>query len=102
MVGWKTILILLCESLRQRNEIPPLDYPGLIPPASPYSLVLDEHNNAMNCEICNGELWVCENHDCISWWHCDCGGAGTPCVCNPEAKLPPDFKVLASVEEHKV
>ncbi len=50
----------------------------------------------MGCDICNDELWVCENHDCISWGECTCGGAGMPCVCNPEAQLPSDFKVLAS------
>ena len=51
----------------------------------------------MNCDICNDELWVCENHDCTPWEDCDCGGAGMPCVCNPEAKLPPNFTILASV-----
>ena len=36
------------------------------------------------CEICNGEGWVCENHSDKPWLEGECcGGAGMPCVCNP-------------------
>lgn len=49
------------------------------------------------CEICNGELWVCENHDTQPWnaTGCMCG-AGMPCICNPcdrdtPPKMPESF-----------
>ncbi len=39
----------------------------------------------MECEICKGEKWVCENHQDKPWnsFGCTCG-AGAPCFgCNP-------------------
>ena len=50
----------------------------------------------MNCDICNGELWTCESHFNESWPDCGCPAPGVPCVCNPDADLPPGFKVLCS------
>ena len=40
-----------------------------------------------DCEICNGEGWVCEDHPDIAWQEGDgcCGAAGMPCNCNPLA-----------------
>ncbi len=37
------------------------------------------------CKICKGEGFVCENHPKIAWGYGDncCGGAGSPCECNP-------------------
>jgi hypothetical protein len=40
-----------------------------------------------DCPICQGTLWVCENHPDKAWDMpdgCECG-AGMPCRCNPEA-----------------
>lgn len=38
----------------------------------------------MQCEICKGDGWVCENHPNQPQCHSDdCGGAGEPCICNP-------------------
>ena len=61
----------------------------------------------MDCEICHGEGWVCENHPDVVWAggkaKCcvgsgyDCG-AGMPCKCNisnpPWHHLAPREKVL--------
>jgi len=60
-------------------------------------LGIPREGKSRNCDICNDELWVCENHDCIPWEDCGCGGAGMPCVCNPEGLLPSGFTVWASV-----
>lgn len=49
-------------------------------------LSLSEIDDAVpGCEKCNGEGWVCENHDHAPWLEGDgcCGGAGMPCDCNP-------------------
>lgn len=43
-----------------------------------------------NCDICNGEGWVCENHRDVAWQGGDapcCGGAGSLCVCNLDMHL---------------
>lgn len=51
------------------------------------------------CPTCRGARWVCEDHPAEPWPHEGCGGAGVPCVCNPEgavewrailAEVPPD------------
>jgi len=55
----------------------------------------------MNCDICNDELWTCENHFNEPWPDCGCPGPGVPCVCNPDADLPPGFTVLCSVDSEK-
>jgi hypothetical protein len=36
-----------------------------------------------NCPICDGSGWVCEDHPDKPWQHDACGGAGSPCICNP-------------------
>lgn len=55
----------------------------------------------MTCEICKGELWVCENHMDVPWnggnQTC-CGGAGSPCECNPEGKCAPGMTILWDLE----
>lgn len=54
----------------------------------------------MICEICKGELWVCENHTDKAWPdECDCGGAGQPCECNETAEMPPGSVVTWPVDE---
>ena len=36
-----------------------------------------------DCEHCNDECWVCEEHDSEPMGHAGCRGAGMPCpVCN--------------------
>lgn len=51
------------------------------------------------CKICQGQLWVCENHPDVPWddgkQEC-CGGAGMPCECNRngQPKLSPGSKVV--------
>lgn len=51
----------------------------------------------MNCPICEGEMWVCENHHNTPWSKCDCGGAGCNCVCNPNGEV--DWELcIASVD----
>jgi len=40
----------------------------------------------VGCQNCEGQGWVCENHETTPWdWgECECcGGAGAPCPCNP-------------------
>lgn len=53
----------------------------------------------MSCEICLGELWVCENHPEMPWGEGEecCGGAGMPCPCNTERppRMPPGTTILA-------
>ena len=53
----------------------------------------------MTCPICNGGLWVCENHPDKAWdtqGGCECG-AGMPCKCNPDGQMPPGSIVLFDV-----
>ena len=55
----------------------------------------------MTCEICKGELWVCENHPDVAWNHGDppcCGGAGMPCECNPQGKATPGATIIWDLE----
>jgi hypothetical protein len=59
------------------------------------------------CDICEGMLWVCENHPYEKWdvdkGGCQlCGGAGSPCECNPEAKMPPNIVVCCSVDDKAI
>ena len=38
----------------------------------------------VECPICGGTAWVCENHPDTAWLDgdgCACGGAGIPCRC---------------------
>jgi hypothetical protein len=43
----------------------------------------------VECPICGGDGWVCENHPGKAWefaavpakYRCKCGGAGMPCRC---------------------
>lgn len=37
------------------------------------------------CANCDGTGWVCEDHPEVPWLDGEgcCGGAGSPCVCNP-------------------
>jgi len=38
----------------------------------------------MNCRVCHGEGWVCEEHPKVGWQDgkgC-CGAPGMPCQCN--------------------
>jgi hypothetical protein len=47
------------------------------------------------CQKCKGTLWVCENHSDQVAHECNyCGGAGEPCECNPEAKMPPGTTII--------
>jgi len=56
--------------------------------------------SADTCPNCNGEGWVCENHQSQPWNEdpggCQCG-AGAPCrICNPctrdfPPRMPPGF-----------
>jgi len=50
-----------------------------------------------DCDICDGALWMCEEHEFEPWSHDECRGAGVPCICNQTAEMPPDFKVICSV-----
>ena len=50
------------------------------------------------CQNCNDTGWVCENHPDRPWEtdsenDCQCGGAGSPCECNPRAALPPGSRL---------
>jgi len=43
----------------------------------------------VECPTCQGEGWVCENHQDVAWREgdgCPCGGAGAPCRCRPGAR----------------
>ena len=52
----------------------------------------------MTCPVCLGARWVCEDHPDKPWEHDDCGGAGLPCVRNPEGAV--DFvEVFAEARE---
>jgi len=54
----------------------------------------------MDCPICHGEGWVCEDHPDRAWGYGSgcCGGAGIPCACNPHARV--DFvEVFASTDD---
>jgi hypothetical protein len=57
------------------------------------------------CELCHGELWVCENHPDKPWGdgesQCECG-AGMNCTCNPDGDFPPGFVTIATVDPNKV
>lgn len=57
----------------------------------------------MNCQICHGEGWVCENHENHKWNYGDpscCGGAGMPCKCNSSS--PPWHHIDTTGEiDHK-
>jgi hypothetical protein len=57
-----------------------------------------------NCKLCKGAGWVCENHLDVPWVNGNecCGGAGAPCVCNPDGELPDGFIVYSAVEGTKV
>lgn len=55
------------------------------------------------CPICEDKLWVCEEHPYRPWESgsdrdCDCGAAGKPCVCNPEARPIPGSIRLPIIE----
>lgn len=54
----------------------------------------------MPCRICNGKLWVCEDHLMVPWetGHECCGAAGAPCKCNPYGALPRGFEIIADVK----
>jgi len=41
----------------------------------------------MTCPLCQGELWLCEEHPDKPWPHDDCPGPGFACVCNPECAV---------------
>jgi len=59
----------------------------------------------MTCTICRGTKWVCVDHPTTPWgfepWCCPCGAEGAPCVCNPDARMPPGVETVASVEPGK-
>lgn len=51
------------------------------------------------CKICDGLLWVCENHPDEPWDKeagCMCG-AGMPCECNPGDRENPPKPLPGSV-----
>ena len=39
------------------------------------------------CPLCNGSRWLYEDHPDQPWEHDGCGGAGAPCICNPEGAV---------------
>lgn len=50
----------------------------------------------LDCSVCHGARWVCENHPDRPWDTpdgCRCGGAGMPCeTCNPcDHEHPPQM-----------
>ena len=47
---------------------------------------------ATPCSICFASGWVCELHPHKPMEHDNCGGAGVPCRCNPEALAEWDEK----------
>jgi hypothetical protein len=60
------------------------------------------------CERCDGTGWVCESHINKPWEDsgsdksCNCGGAGRNCDCNPDAKFPPTYRVIASINHDEI
>lgn len=55
----------------------------------------------MSCPICDGFMWVCENHADKVWdtsaGGCECG-AGMPCKCNPDGAIGPSMdEIIADV-----
>lgn len=54
--------------------------------------------DTISCPVCRGARWVCEDHPNLPWKHDGCGGAGIPCVCNPNAEVTWD-RVIATNEE---
>jgi hypothetical protein len=47
---------------------------------------------------CGASGWVCENHGDVEWGKCTCGGAGSPCICNPDADMPPGTQIIAQLD----
>lgn len=62
---------------------------GLVRRLASTMMTLPEYVKAatnVECPICGGEGWVCENHPDKPWetgtkYDCQCGGAGMPCRC---------------------
>lgn len=58
-----------------------------------------------DCDICKGELWVCENHLNTPWGdregQCQCG-AGKNCLCNPHGDFPEGTITVATVDPASV
>jgi hypothetical protein len=53
-----------------------------------------------SCPICAGTGWICEEHPTLPWGHDGCGGAGGPCICNPEGYVEM-VQVFSEVEHEK-
>lgn len=56
----------------------------------------------IECAICRGEGWVCEEHPHLPVFHDGCPGPGDPCRCNPEGKMPPGFRTICDVERGRI
>ena len=50
------------------------------------------------CDLCEDDMWICEQHQNKPWPHDDCPGPGEPCCCNPDAELPKGFEIICEVE----
>lgn len=40
----------------------------------------------VECPVCEGEGWRCEEHPDLPFPHDDCAGPGMPCLCRPGAR----------------
>ena len=53
----------------------------------------------LDCPICGGSGWVCEEHSAHPWPHGECE-LGKPCICNPSWDLPQgDYVSIAGTTE---
>lgn len=55
----------------------------------------------IGCNVCDHTGWVCENHELKPWGGvsgrsdaCECGGAGSPCACNPDGSTEKVMKEI--------
>lgn len=56
------------------------------------------------CIKCADSGWVCENHSGKSWEtgdgnDCECGGAGSPCECNPFHRRTKAYEKIGTDEK---
>lgn len=55
----------------------------------------------MPCPICNGERWLCEEHE-LTPFPCACGGPYLPCRCNPAEDMPSGTREVCSIYDSPV
>src|SRR5262252_4756539 len=85
-----------------RNDVPKTledRQRGLLARLDQFRLEPDDNGNGIECQLCGGARWVCEDHTDKPWGDasdrpdaCHCGGAGLPCpACNQIPAREPDL-----------